>query len=157
MVGSVLPTSVFLFQVNSFGLPRRSLLSARLPWWFRGKAPVARFGPGKRKSGLIQQTDGSGRTVQGIFQTRDIREEIKVGSSSVVHDGLITASEWVSPRSGGIGQVDQPEFVHRGLPGEEPPQIDRELPGDGHNRLLAGALALRPQSPNTGIPFFSPW
>ncbi len=53
----------------------------------------------------------------------------------------MTACEWVPRCSGGIGQVDHPEFVRRGLSGEEPPQIDGELPGDGHNGLLAGGGA----------------
>ena len=54
---------------------------------------------------------------------------------------------WVDRAIGGISfssrlrQVDEPELVRRGLSGEEPPQIDGELPGDGHNRLLAGGGA----------------
>lgn len=36
-----------------------------------------------------------------------------------------------------IWQVDQPEFVRRGLSVEEPPKIDGKLRGDGHDGFLA--------------------
>jgi len=36
-----------------------------------------------------------------------------------------------------VWQVDQPEFVRRGLSGEEPPKIDGKLTGDGHDGFLA--------------------
>jgi len=74
-------TNVFLFRLSIFGLPRRSLLSARLPWFSLHSASCP-IRAGERKSGLIYQTDGSGRSAQGICQTRDIRGGVTIRSGS---------------------------------------------------------------------------
>jgi hypothetical protein len=50
----------------------------------------------------------------------------------------MTAGEWVSTRSSRLRQTDQPPFFRGGPSGEERPQIDRPLPGDGNHCLLAG-------------------
>ena len=40
-------------------------------------------------------------------------------------------------------QVNQSEVLGGGLPGEEPPEIDRQLPRHRHNRLLARGRTAR--------------
>ena len=58
----------------------------------------------------------------------------------MVHGGLMAACEMVSLHSGRLRQVDQPDLIRRGLPGEEPPHIDRQLTGDGHDGFDASLL-----------------
>ena len=55
----------------------------------------------------------------------------------MVH-GLVDGAVGGISLSSRFGQVDQSKLFRGGLAGEESPQIDGELPGDGHNRLLSG-------------------
>jgi hypothetical protein len=52
-----------------------------LPWFSLHSASCP-IRAGERKSGLIYQTDGSGRSAQGICQTRDIRGGVTIRSGS---------------------------------------------------------------------------
>jgi hypothetical protein len=58
----------------------------------------------------------------------------------VVHGWSVFSKVGVTLLSSLIRQVDQPELVRGGLSGEEPPQIDGELAGNGHDGFDASLL-----------------